>query len=106
MKQPRLDQNINVDLNDVPSMTCKCGHKLWKAVAIVKKISALVSPTGKETIVPIQVLACDKCGRILPGYGNLNETEEIKHSEGESIDAVNPDERFVPDSNKKIIEGT
>ena len=30
----------------------------------IKKMSALVSPTGQEVIVPIQVFACEACGGI------------------------------------------
>jgi hypothetical protein len=30
----------------------------------LRKVSALVSPTGKETIVPMQLFACIKCGHV------------------------------------------
>jgi hypothetical protein len=30
----------------------------------LKRISALVSPTGKESIVPIQVFSCGNCGTV------------------------------------------
>jgi hypothetical protein len=30
----------------------------------LKKISALISPTGQEGIIPIQVFACGDCGKL------------------------------------------
>jgi len=93
--------NINVNLNEVPNLMCDCGHKLYKKVFVIKKISALVSPTGKETIIPIEVYACDKCGTISSLFKNLNATDEIPTSEGESIQgSIKQDE--LPESPKKL----
>ena len=30
----------------------------------MRKLSALLSPHGKETMMPVQVFACAKCGHI------------------------------------------
>tara|TARA_B100001094_G_scaffold40718_1_gene35382 strand:- start:773 stop:937 length:165 start_codon:yes stop_codon:yes gene_type:complete len=38
-------------------------HLLYRHF-FLKKVSALVSPTGKEAIVPIQVFSCGNCGAI------------------------------------------
>lgn len=84
METSRL-ANINLDLNKVPTERCKCGSGTWKIVYLLKKVSALVSPTGKETLVPIQVFACDQCGTISPLFKNLNDTDEIDNSTGESL---------------------
>lgn len=78
--------NVNINLNDVPNLSCGCGHKLYKKVFVIKKISALVSPSGKETIVPIEVYACDKCGTISSLFKNLNATDETNSSEGETLE--------------------
>ena len=42
----------------------KCGNKYFTEVTAIKKISALVSPTGKEILVPIPVLACADCKHV------------------------------------------
>ena len=76
---------INVDLNRVPTERCICGNNTWKIVFLIKKVSALVSPTGKDTVVPIQIFACDKCNTISPLFKNLNDTDEIESSKGESL---------------------
>ena len=34
----------------------------------MRKLSALLSPTGQETMIPIQVFACAKCGHINKGF--------------------------------------
>ena len=31
---------------------------------MLKKLSALVSPTGQEAIIPVAAFACDSCGHI------------------------------------------
>ena len=95
--------NINVNLNDVPNLACECGHKLYKKVFIIKKISALISPTGKETVIPIEVHACDSCGKISSLYKNLNATDELP-GDGESIQgSVKQDE--PPAEPKKTESG-
>lgn len=47
-----------------PNVVCECGSKVFNSALVLKKISALVSPTGKEEIVDIPVFVCAKCGKI------------------------------------------
>jgi len=42
----------------------KCGNKYFTEATLVKKVSALVSPTGKEILIPIPVLACLDCKHV------------------------------------------
>jgi len=59
--QPRM----NVDLSNALDVVCEeCGCKTFREVAFVKKVSALVSPTGKEAIVPVGTFACSQCGNV------------------------------------------
>ena len=45
--------------------TCeRCGHDRFTLVYLIKKISALVSPTGRDTIVPMSCFACISCHHI------------------------------------------
>jgi len=106
MADARLN-NINVDLNKVPLVRCKCGSSTWKIVYLLKKVSALVSPTGKETLVPIQVFACDKCDSLSPLFKNLNDTEEDMDSPGESLrGSIKREEPSTPsDSTAKLFVG-
>tara|TARA_R100000152_G_C6616191_1_gene68405 strand:+ start:96 stop:338 length:243 start_codon:yes stop_codon:yes gene_type:complete len=55
----------NVDLSHAKDIECEeCGNKGFRQSMMLKKLSALVSPNGKEAIIPVMVFACDKCGHI------------------------------------------
>ena len=40
---------------------------------MIKKLSALVSPTGQEVIAPVQVFNCGSCGEMLDLGGGMDE---------------------------------
>ena len=48
------------------TMTCSCGGVIFQIGTVVKKISAIMSPTPEAVDVPIQVLFCKDCGLIHP----------------------------------------
>jgi ribosomal protein S27AE len=43
-----------------------CGSYFFKEVSVLKKLSALLSPTGKDEIVPLPIWVCEKCGEPAP----------------------------------------
>ncbi len=54
-----------IDLTESDTIQCEeCGNAAFTPAFFLKKISALVSPTGKESIVPIQVFTCGSCGKV------------------------------------------
>tara|TARA_R110002167_G_scaffold129403_1_gene312338 strand:+ start:1192 stop:1437 length:246 start_codon:yes stop_codon:yes gene_type:complete len=54
-----------IDASDLDDITCdECGGKVFRQASMFKRLSALISPTGKEQIVPIPVFRCDDCGHI------------------------------------------
>ena len=58
-------QPMNIDLSNAQDVTCEsCGNYTFQEVVLMKRVSALVSPTGKEAIVPIPTFACNACGFI------------------------------------------
>lgn len=62
---PKQQQPINLDLSNAQDITCEnCGNYTFQEVVLMKKVSALVSPTGKEAIVPIPTFSCNACGFI------------------------------------------
>ena len=62
-------QQINIDLSQTTEEVCeKCGNNTFVQVYQMRKLSALLSPTGQETMIPIQVYACAKCGHINKGF--------------------------------------
>jgi len=56
---------VQLDLNEADTITCQeCGNASFIQSFFLKKISALMSPTGKEAIVPVQVFSCGNCGTV------------------------------------------
>lgn len=61
----QTQQRVNIDLSQSESMVCKeCGSEQFKMEYLIRKVSALLSPTGEEMVVPIQIFSCSKCGII------------------------------------------
>ena len=57
--------NIPVNLSQTSEICCdECASTVFHPAFILRKVSALISPTGKETVIPIQVFACDSCGHV------------------------------------------
>ena len=61
-------------LAQAESVTCEsCGNHTFVGVMMMKRISPIISPTGKEAVVPIQTFACNACGfvnkQFLPAMG-------------------------------------
>lgn len=56
---------LNVDISQAEDITCEnCGNYTFNEVMLMKRLSALLSPTGKEAIIPIPTFACNACGFI------------------------------------------
>ena len=63
-KQPPTAQ-VNLKPKDLKDIVCEnCGGKYFRQVNAFKRVAALVSPTGKEQIVPVPCFRCDDCGHI------------------------------------------
>lgn len=63
--QPPQRPNVNVQLKDLADIKCDgCNDLRFESVMLLKKVSHLVSPTGKDEILPIPVFSCYVCGHI------------------------------------------
>ena len=60
-----MNQTVNVNIDELPNVKCVCGSELYTNIFMVKKISALQSPTGKEEIMPSPLIVCSNCGKPL-----------------------------------------
>lgn len=71
MEQTGREPQVKINLADLTDIKCdKCGDARFEPVYLMKRLSALLSPTGKDEIVPIgppvapPVFACYNCGHI------------------------------------------
>jgi len=56
---------LNVDFSQTTEEICEsCENDTFTQVYKIRKLSALLSPTGKPTMIPMQVFTCAKCGHI------------------------------------------
>ena len=64
-QQPQM----NIDFSQTTAEVCeKCENDTFQQVYRMRKLSALLSPAGQETMIPVQVFACAKCGHINKGF--------------------------------------
>ena len=69
--------NLNIKPEDLKDIVCEsCGGKYFRQVHAFKRLSALISPSGKEQIVPIPVFRCDECGFINKEFRPVEGTED------------------------------
>ena len=68
MNNPEQPQ-MKVDFSQTTAEVCEeCGNDTFKHVFKMRKLSALLSPHGEETMIPVQAFACAKCGHINKGF--------------------------------------
>ena len=54
-----------LDYSQTKGVKCeKCECEVFQPAFLLRKVSALVSPTGKETLVPVHLFACLACGHV------------------------------------------
>jgi hypothetical protein len=63
--------NFNLDVEELDSLTCEeCNGGYFTPSFIIKKVSALQSPTGQKMMIPIQVFKCTGCGEVINTLDN------------------------------------
>jgi len=74
---------VKVDLSKADTIKCDdCGNYLFITANVIKRISPILSPTGQEALVPVQVYSCGNCGTVpkmfLQGSGLGDEINKPK----------------------------
>ena len=65
-----------IDMSQTTPIKCeKCENQTFKQSLLLRKLSALVSPNGQETLVPVQVFACEKCGNVNSEFADVGAVE-------------------------------
>ena len=58
-------QNMNVDIDSTIEIVCDdCGHNVFTPAFFLRKVSRFMSPDGKDRLLPLDTMACNKCGGI------------------------------------------
>jgi len=58
-------QQEQIDITKTTEIVCEvCMNDTFEQSLMLRKLSALVSPTSQETIIPMAVFACKKCGHV------------------------------------------
>ena len=66
--KPLPKQQVQVDLKQADTIKCKeCNNYLFIVSYVLKKLSAVMSPTGQEALIPVQVYSCGNCGNVAEG---------------------------------------
>ena len=62
-----------IDFSKTSEIKCeKCQNPSFKQTLLLRKLSALVSPNGQETIVPMQVFGCEACGHVNKEFSDVS----------------------------------
>ena len=76
LKKPQSAQ-VQVDLRDAETINCSsCNNYLFITSFILKRLSAIVSPSGQEALIPVQVYSCGNCGQVAEGMLEGSGVEE------------------------------
>ena len=88
-KRQPAQTEVKVDLSKADTIQCDdCGNYLFITANVIKRISPILSPTGQEALVPVQVYSCGNCGKVpkmfLEGSG-LGLDEEINKPKEDAL---------------------
>ena len=57
--------NVNINMSDTDMVSCnECKGTEFIQVHQIRRISPVISPSGEETFIPIQLFKCVGCGHI------------------------------------------
>ena len=63
-----MQQQQQIDISATTPLACECGNETFKEVMYLRKESRLMSGLPEDRLVPIQLLACDKCGTLVESF--------------------------------------
>jgi len=59
-----MNETPRINIQDAPWMECSDNNMMFETKLLFKRISPLLSPTGKEEYVPLEAIVCTKCGKV------------------------------------------
>lgn len=56
---------VNMSLQDTIKVLCEeCQNNVFQEGLVIRKVSSILTGTGKPGFIPIPVFACNKCGHV------------------------------------------
>ena len=78
-RKPLPKAQNTVDLKEAETIKCsKCSNYLFITSFVLKRLSAILSPSGQEALIPVQVYSCGNCGAVAEGFLEGSGIEEEK----------------------------
>ena len=56
-----VPQMPQIKLSDTKVVACECGSEIFNSGITLRGVSALLTGTGKDEVIPTQVIYCVKC---------------------------------------------
>ena len=79
------------------TITCECGGMIFHEDIFFKVLSPLISPSGREEVVPIPVFVCNQCGKV-PG---VFDTQNVLPDEVKAVKNLRDRIIDIPEMGKK-----
>ena len=58
-------QGGGIQLSQTVGYVCSnCGHNIFESKIMIRKVSRFVTGETTDSIIPIDIIVCDKCGEI------------------------------------------
>ena len=88
---------------DSPNIVCECGCKTFAPAAVLKKVSRIITMTGRDEIVDIPVYVCTKCGKVPQEYMDKGNAARIfgETKKDSSTDVMNGDPSVLTPKEEK-----
>lgn len=65
------EMQIRINPDDLLDVKCGgCENLYFEQVLQIKKLSALQSPNGKESLIPVPVFRCTSCAEVIKDLNN------------------------------------
>jgi len=92
--RPPLPTNqINVNAAEQLPESCSCGCVVFRPAVLFYRISAVMSPTGQEQLLPMQIFTCSNCDSI---YGPIGEAVEKVLKANTKEEVLGPSQPPIP----------
>lgn len=87
-----MEKQLNISLDKTTSMNCNnCGHNVFHEGVILRKASRFLTGTPQDSLIPIPIFACIKCGGVNKEFLPL----QLRTDEAEVVEEVKKEETKI-----------